>query len=212
MSELKVIPDEVVEYVKMRMALKSKDEAEKELRTRCAALQDLYFQGDRKYLWTDIDRRVIWLLAKNGVKEMYSASKDLKKFDDELQKVGGKIWSGVLSNLEFFLSYCFQDVNFDQFKKTCSKFMKQYTSDQVQVFTDILKRGSELCSESEGLNKLEPCDDFVGRCVTEALRVTNDAPEKLRRCARNRLSVIGKYVSRLVAVKQEDDAGFKKEE
>jgi hypothetical protein len=208
MSELKTIPDEVIEYVKTRMALKDKSDAEKEIKTRCAALEDLYFQGGSKVLWTDIDRRIIWLLAKNGVKEMHSASKDLKKFDDELKKAGAKVWSGVLSNLEFFVSYCFQDVKFDQFKKTCSKFLTQgYTSEQVQVFANLLKRGSELCGAG-GLDNIASCNDFAGLCITEALKVTSKAPEKLRSVARNRLNVISKYVARLAVDRQESDAGF----
>lgn len=206
------IPNDVVEYVKVRMGLESDEDAENEIKRRCEDLEELYFQGGRRFLWTDIDRRIVFVLAKNGAKQMKQpATRDIKEFDEHLLKVGKKVWSGVLSNLESFVEFCFKDMKFAEFKTICGQFMAKYKPAQVDVFAELLELGSNMCTNDGFPDYTYRPDGFKERCILEALDYADKSvPDKLKKVAKNRLALISRYVQNLASKKEENESGFEK--
>lgn len=209
MSDTKIA--EVAEYIKNRMRLKSREDATQEIKRRCDQLEDLYFQGGRRMLWTDIDRRILLILAESGAKQIQKpALRDLKEFDDGLNKTGKKsLWTGVIANLESFVEFCFKDMSFADFKKSCKPFMDKYDKEQVEIFAELLRLGSDICSDNGFPDKKIRPEDFKERCILEALDTCEVlAPDKLKKVAKDRLALIAKYVQSLANAKEEVNSGF----
>lgn len=219
MTDIDSIPDDMIDYIQWRLGLKTNEEARAELVNGCAYLEDLYFNGGKKYIWTDIDRRCLWLLAKHGAKAMEVASVDLKAYDEGLKQIGQQVWLGVLSNIEFLMGYCFRDVTFSEFSKTCKCFMDKYKPIQVKAFAELFQRASNLCPASGFPDQSKQGDDskmpldIRDRCILEVLgSVEPSVSNKLRKVAKNRLTLIARHFERLIKLPSSEnssnDAGF----
>jgi hypothetical protein len=200
------IDDDTIAYVAKRMNVPA-ELAKQVIQARGAHIIETYFKGGDKFLWVDIDRRVLLTLDKNGHKRLArTALKDIERFDKELKKHPSDVYVPVLGNLEQVAQMCFDDtLKYREFEERLYALVGTCTSDQLDLYALLFVTASDLCAQ--GSWSFNDPTSFEGACIKSALETFEPSP-KLVQLAKKRLEFIASTIGRFSEHAKMSVSGF----